>query len=226
MSRPTPVPSDPSGRAAVTICWSIKGGSGTTVVAAALALSSSTPVTLVDLAGDLPAVLGLPEPEGPGLYEWLASDAPAAQLYDLSVAVSAGVSLIPAGRSRDGRSTHERWVDVLDALTSDDHSVLIDSGTGIPPEALHHLADRSLLVTRACYLSLRRALAAPIRPTGVVLVSEPGRALRATDVEAAVGAPVLATVAVDPAVARAVDAGLLTARLPRLMARDLRGIAA
>lgn len=88
------------------------------------------------------------------------------------------------------------------------------------------MADRSLLVTRACYLALRRAVSAPIRPTGVVLVAEPGRALRATDVEAAVGAPVVATVAVDPAVARAVDAGLLTARLPRLMERDLRRIAA
>lgn len=233
MSRHTPGPS--VDRAAVTLCWSIKGGSGTSVVAAALGLSSPTPVTLVDLAGDLPAVLGLPEPEGPGLHEWLASDAPAAQLYDLSLGVSAGVTLIPTGRSGTGPSSrgrpdagwdHERWADVLDALTSDDHSVLIDGGTGVPPDALHRLADRSLLVTRACYLSLRRAVAAPVRPTGVVLVSEPGRALRTRDVEAAIGAPVLATVAVDPAVARAVDAGLLTARLPRLMERDLRGVAA
>lgn len=216
---------DPSGQATVTVCWSIKGGSGTSVVSAALALSSSSPVTLVDLGQDLPAVLGVPEPEGPGLTEWLASDTPAAQLDDLSIRVTDRVTLIPTGRAGD-HECHDRWDEVLDALTTDGHSVIVDSGRRLPPEDLHAMADRSLLVTRACYLALRRAVSAPIRPTGVVLVAEPGRALRATDVEAAVGAPVVATVAVDPAVARAVDAGLLTARLPRLMERDLRRIAA
>ncbi len=61
----------------VTACWSLKGGSGTTVVAAGLALSIQRrigrPVLLVDLAGDLPAALGLPEPTGPGVAEWLAA---------------------------------------------------------------------------------------------------------------------------------------------------------
>ena len=36
----------------VTICWAAKGGSGTTVVTAALALSSASPTLLVDLDGD------------------------------------------------------------------------------------------------------------------------------------------------------------------------------
>lgn len=216
---------DPSVQAAVTVCWGIKGGSGTSVVSAALALSSPSPVTLVDLGSDLPAVLGVPEPEGPGLAEWLASGAPAAQLDDLSIRVTDQLTLIPTGRAGDDEC-HDRWDEMLDALTSDGHIVIVDSGSGFPPHDLHTMADRSLLVTRACYLALRRAVAAPIRPTGIVLVAEPGRALRASDVEAAVGAPVLATVAVDPAVARAVDAGLLAARLPRLMERDLRRIAA
>jgi hypothetical protein len=47
-----------------------------------------------------------------------------------------------------------------------------------------------------------------------VLVDEPGRALRARDIEASLRAPVVATVLLDPAIARAVDAGLLVARLP------------
>jgi hypothetical protein len=38
--------------------------------------------------------------------------------------------------------------------------------------------------------------------------------------------PVEATVAIDPAIARAVDAGLLAARLPRSLGRDLRRVAA
>lgn len=210
---------------AVTVCWSVKGGSGTSVVTAALALTMPPPVTLVDLDGDLPAVLGMAEPHGPGLHDWLASDVPAARLDDLTLRVSEHVTLIPAG-DRQQPATRERWIELLEALTSDGHSVLIDAGTGVPTEDLHHLADRSLLVTRACYLALRHAVASPLRPTGIVLVSEPGRALRTSDVEVAIGAPVVATVAIDPAVARAVDAGLLTARLPRLMERDLRRIAA
>ena len=60
----------------VTVCWSVKGGSGTTVVAATLALSCPTDSLLVDLDGELPAVLGLPEPAGQGVADWLASDAP------------------------------------------------------------------------------------------------------------------------------------------------------
>ncbi len=70
-------------------------------------------------------------------------------------------------------------------------------------------ASDSLLVTRACYLSLRRLVAGPVRPSGVVLVTEAGRALGRADVEDVVGVPVVAEVPIEPAVARAVDAGLL-----------------
>src|SRR5215211_2524357 len=68
----------PGGNGTVLIaCWAAKGGAGTTVVATALArvLTSGAPAgaLLADLAGDVPAVLGLPEPTGPGLAEWLAA---------------------------------------------------------------------------------------------------------------------------------------------------------
>ena len=56
----------------------------------------------------------------------------------------------------------------------------------------------------------------------MILVSEPGRALGAGDVEDVLGVPVRAEVAVEPSVARAVDAGLLTTRLPRSLERALR----
>jgi hypothetical protein len=104
--------------------------------------------------------------------------------------------------------------------------VIVDAGTRPPPPPLTDAADQTLLVTRPCYLALRRAVSTPDRPTGIVLVSEPGRALRAADVERAVGVPVVTQLDLDPAVARAVDAGLLAARLPRLLQRQLAPISA
>jgi hypothetical protein len=59
----------------------------------------------------------------------------------------------------------------------------------------------------------------------VVVVREPGRSLDRHDVERIVGAPVAAEVEVDPAIYRAVDAGLLAStRLPRLLERTLRDV--
>ncbi|MCU1448454.1 MAG: ATPase involved in chromosome partitioning, partial [Acidimicrobiales bacterium] len=83
-------------------CWSVKGGSGTTVVTASLglALASQGPgALLVDLAGDLPAALGVAEPEGPGLADWLraGTEVPSDGLGRLEVEVGAGLALLPSG---------------------------------------------------------------------------------------------------------------------------------
>lgn len=207
-------------------CWSSKGGSGTTVVAASLALllSRRTPegALLVDLAGDAPAALGLPEPDGPGLAGWLraGADVPLDGLSRLESATGQGLALLPRGV---GELRPER-ADVLAALLAgDSRSVVIDCGANLSGAALALAAGatRSVLVTRACFLSLRRALAAPLRPSEIVLLMEPGRSLGRHDIEDCLGAPVIAEVAVDPAVARAVDAGLLASRLPRGLSRDL-----
>src|SRR5438105_1478067 len=96
------------------------------------------------------------------------------------------------------------------------------SGTTVVAAALAASATVSLLVIRPCYLALRRALDAPLRPSGVVLVSEEGRSLGRADVEDVLGVPVRAEIRVDPAVARAVDAALLAGRLPRGLERALR----
>jgi hypothetical protein len=72
----------------------------------------------------------------------------------------------------------------------------------------------TLLVTRGCYLALRRAVRQTTRPAGVVLLEEPGRALGANEVAEVIGAPIVARVPVRPAIARAVDAGVLATRLP------------
>lgn len=222
----------------VTLCWAAKGGSGTTVVAATLALNSTHPSLLVDLDGEIPAVLGLPEPDRPGVVEWLASDTPGEQLADLLIDISPHRWLLPwrCGASWAGPPTppidpaHPRWRDLGDWLQEWTRrwgcDVTIDAGTGQPPAALAERVDRSLLVTRPCYLSLRRVVRGETRPTGVVLVTEPGRALSQRDIEHSLGVPVEATVSFDPAVARAVDAGLLATRPPRIISRELRRVAA
>ena len=216
----------------VTLCWAAKGGSGTTVVAASIALSSPHPSLLVDLDGELPAVLGLPEPMRPGVADWLATTTPAAHLRDLLIDIGPTTWLLPwrSEATLHAVPTADRWA-VFGGWLREwevEHrgDVTIDAGTGTPPAPLVEQVGRTLLVTRPCYLSIRRAVRAATRPTGVIVVNEPGRALQRHEIEYAVGAPVQAIVALDPAVARAVDAGLLAARLPRTLGRDLRRIAA
>lgn len=206
------------------ICWAAKGGSGTTVVACALALSCGhgRPATLVDLSGDSATAFGLPEPTGPGVTEWLLSPtAQAAELARLAIGVRDDVHLIPRGNAV---APGDQWSRLAAALAPP-ATFIVDAGTGCPPRPLIEAAEHSLLVTRPCFIALRRAQQLDIRPSGIVLVDEPGRALTSSDVEHALGAPVVAEVRLDPAVARAVDAGLLASRLPRSLVLSLRSAA-
>ena len=109
--------------------------------------------------------------------------------------IPAGEGPVALGREHDGHT-----------------AVVIDGGTDPqpPPDA-----TASFLVTRACYLAIRRALAAGARPRGIVLIAEPERSLCARDIEDVLDADVIATIPVSPTVARAVDAGLIAARPPR-----------
>jgi hypothetical protein len=113
-------------------------------------------------------------------------------------------------------------------LAVDPRPVVVDAGVIAPGHVSAVVAGAavdSLLVTRACFLSLRRALAAPVRASAVVLLIEEGRSLTAPDVEGALGVPVRAEVSVTMQVARAVDAGVLLTRLPRSLERELRNAA-
>lgn len=199
----------------VVACWSAKGGAGTTVVAAALArrIAAVQPggALLVDTAGDSLAALGMPESDGHGLAGWLRDHDHAGLPV---VTACPGLSVVHRGA---GPLVPDRADDLIDALATDARPTVIDCGTnptGVVA-VLAERADESILVTRSCYLALRRALSdrSP-RPTGVVLVREPSRVLSADDVAVAVRAPVVAEIDVDPAVARTVDAGLLVARTP------------
>lgn len=207
-------------------CWSVKGGSGTTVVSVALALglarSGRGGVLLVDMAGDVPATLGISEPEGPGLSDWFAAgeNVPVDGLARIEIAVTPGLAVIPRG---SGAMIPTERAEVLAAiLAGESRTVVADLGRADQNAAaplMAAAATQSLLVTRPCYLSLRRAVDAPVRPTGIVVVNDPGRALCAADVESVVGVAAVTEIGVDPAVARAVDAGLLASRMPRSLER-------
>jgi len=216
-------------------CWSVKGGSGTTVVATALALVTARRslggALLADLAGDVPAVLGLPEPVGPGLLQWAAAGPQVGgeALARLEQPVAPKLTLLARGEGGagvlDAWENGERLLAALSAAPdASDRTVFVDCGVpvdGGAAAAVASGASLSLLVVRPCYLALRRAVASAVRPSAVILVDEPGRALDRRDVEDALGVPVRAVVRTSDTVARAVDAGLLAARMPRDLARAL-----
>ena len=152
-------------------CWSTKGGVGTSVVAAALALllgrTADRGAVLADLAGDAPAVLGLPEPVSPGLAGWLSAGdrVPADALARIEIEVAPGVALLPRG---DGPLSPGR-VDVLAALLDEaTRPTVADCGRVDDPTvtAVATRASRSLLVTRSCFVALRRVQQAAVRASG------------------------------------------------------------
>lgn len=220
----------------LTACWSVKGGSGTTVVSAALALalaSMGRTVIAADFGGDLPTVLGVADPPGPGLLDWLDAGpgVPSDGLARIAHVGEHGVTIVPRGAWSTGAGAGD-----ADAGTRLAHSlrsvrggspIIADCGKAdtAAVRAFIAAADRSFLVLRPCYLALRRALEAP-RPTAVVLITEPDRSLGLRDVEDVLGVPVAAAIQWDPAIARAVDSGLLSARVPRRLANALRDVAA
>ncbi len=205
--------------------YSCKGGVGCSVTAAATALliARDRPTLLVDLAGDLPDVLGvtphrLAEDVPFGLARWLADDEPGPDgLQRLEVRVTDGLSMLASG---GGVVSHESAGLTLLAsmLASETRPVVVDVGSHRQFDAFLAQAFRSVLVTRSCYVALTRARERPT-PDDIVLVSEPHRALTAADVEAVLGAPITARVDYEPRVFRAVDAGLLAVRLPRPLRR-------
>ncbi len=207
--------------------WSVKGGSGVSVVSAGIACSlarDGTDTLVVDRAGDQPALFGLAAPQTPGVTDWLvADDSDRAALSRLELDVSPSLRLLPRGDA--GPSGGQRDDALVAALHAEDRTVVVDGGTGSATADALADAGTSLLVVRPCYLALRRAVQSRARADGLVLIEEPGRALDATDVARALGTPIRAVVQWDPAVARSVDAGLLASRLPRAFARSLRGVA-
>jgi hypothetical protein len=212
--------------------WSPKGGSGTSVLAAAcaLVLGRRGGARLADLDGDQPALFGLASEPPTGLVDWLGAgpEAPTDALERLTVEASAGVALIPRGtpaRPLAPVPAAEAGAALAVALRDGLVPTVVDLGLAQTPaaRAVLEVADASLVVVRGCYLTLRRAVrAAPLaHSSGLVHVAEPGRAIGRRDVAGVLDRPVLAEVPVRAAIARAVDAGLLPARLPDVLARPV-----
>ena len=195
----------------VTVCASPKGGQGCTTIAAALAVlaaRSSQPTLLLDTRGDAAAILGVSDP------------APASTVAD---AIANAVE--PCDRLRvvsvTGDQIDADAISAISELVAAGHRVIVD--TGNDHDVLHRfdpLSPHRLLVTRPCYLALRRAIGVPFVPDHVVLISEHQRCLTERDVSLALALPVT-SVPYDPAIARAIDAGLLAARLPRCLANAI-----
>ena len=213
------------------VCWSVKGGSGTTVVASTIALmraaESQRGALLVDLAGDVPAVLGLAESSGPGINDWFANCDHGSRMTLQSIAIqaTANLQIIARGLKQLDAKENRNFTELCAALKTFDLPIIVDAGCGLPSPDLLANASSSLLITRPCYLSLRRAAQLSVSPTGIVLINEAGRALGKHDVEAVIGAPVVAEIDFEAAIARAVDAGLLASRIPTIMSKQLAAVA-
>jgi hypothetical protein len=215
---------------ALLTLWSPKGGSGTSVFAAACAVvvGRESGARLVDLGGDQPAVFGLGNDPTRGVGDWLAAgpDAPTDALDRLAVEAAPGVALIPRGEEPGAlapRPAAEAGAALAVALRDGPVPTIVDAGTAAEPavRALLEVSDVSVLVARGCYLTLRRAVRHPAagRVAGVVLVDEPGRAIGAREIADVLGRPVLARIPSKDSIARAVDAGILATRLPDALAR-------
>ncbi len=212
--------------------WSFvapKGGVGVSVIAASVAakLSATIPVTIVDFCGDQPEIFGVGSDvlAVQGVHDWLSADASvsAAALSNLEIEVHSTLRIIPAGITRSSTVSTERCAELVD-VCGRAGMVIADVGVlGADPVAPLSLicaaGDQTTMVVRACYLALRKARLCPVVADHVVELVEGGRSLRTIDVEAVLGQPVTSRLAVDPCVARAVDAGLMMKRLPRALRR-------
>jgi hypothetical protein len=215
---------------ALLTIWSPKGGSGTSVFAAActLVLARESGARLVDLGGDQPAIFGLGSDPARGVTDWLEAGpgAPTDALERLAVEAAPGATLIPCGEdpgSLAPRPAAEAGAALAVALRDGPVPTLVDAATASAPaaRALLEVSDVTLVVVRGCYLTLRRAVRHPAlgRAAGLVVVEEPGRAIGSREIADVLGRPVVARVPARDAIARAVDAGVLAARLPDPIAR-------
>lgn len=214
--------------------WSVKGGVGTTSVAAMLALAQAEraePTVAVDLCGDLPLVLGLnDDPAQLGLGDWCSQSTDPDALARIEQQVRHDLQLVACGTT----SLPAESDTFCDVARSSQRVLIVDCGViderepATPPAQFRRgvvdAADVSLLVVRECFLNLRAVQRSARTADGVVVIREPKRHLGLADVEAVAHAPVVAHMAFDPAIARSIDAGIAHSRLPRLLLRRLGGV--
>ena len=200
-----------------TILSSPKGGTGTSVVAASLAIvsSSSSPTLLVDLSGDQAAILGLPQPPI-GLSDW-ANGMTYREFDEIISLCHDNLYLAPTGTFDFETLNANTWDKLLRALSlkhSEGCNIIVDLGRADIPLALRKIVDTCYLVTRPCYLALRRAVDLETAFSGVIVVNEPDRVLTSRDVESVLKLKCVAEIPYTSEISRRVDSGLLKSRLP------------
>ena len=198
-----------------------KGGQCVTTITAALGVlhaQAGQRTLLIDTGGDLPAILGKSEPLSVGLADYLIN--PNISLDDITINIDENLHIVTRGTGPIAFTTYTYGL--ITGGLGDYDTVIIDAGTFADEWNLH--ADRNVFVTRPCYLAVRRAIHLTQRPTEVVFMAEPGRALSAHDIEVVLGVPIAATVPVDIDTARIIDAGILQSRMPQQMSRALAAL--
>ncbi|MGH1504598.1 MAG: hypothetical protein ACRBI6_13650 [Acidimicrobiales bacterium] len=199
---------------------SAKGGVGCSVVAVAVAASAARrhPTLLVDLAGDLPDLVGVGA-DGPGLADWLDAEfVTPGSLARLARPVTPTLEVLSVGRDLPPADRTERLELLARLLRCWPDQVVVDLGRLTSAaldgrERLAALASRSVIVSRACYLAISAGRRLP-PADDVVLIKEKGRSYRIPDCAGALSAPVTVQLPWDERVARAVDSGLLLSRPP------------
>ena len=215
----------------LVVCWSPKGGSGTSVIATGLAIVDSRSTTkpsndartvIIDLAGDVPAILGIEDPLV-GLAEWI-SDPTAFDIRTLIVDQGTELGVLPRGRAALPESRSGAWSRVaveLANLSNSGSTIIVDAGRGPIPRELESAADHEYVIVRPCYLALRRARLIDHSSDAVIIVTEPDRALKQSDIARVLGLPVAATLDISADIARRVDAGIITSRPSTELTRAL-----
>ena len=215
--------------------WALKGGQGTSTTAAlaAVGVAADRPALLVDLCGDQSNLFRV-DPRREGIAEWSAGDLTARALRHQEVHVTDTLRLLPRGR---GPIDPRRAQELVEWLVGSGQveAVIADAGT-LDPECggeardyqlrrmVAQVAVESVLVTKPCYLALRRCEPNTVSPTGVIMVSDMRRALGPADIEQAAGAPVLATVPLDLQIALAADGGDMAGEPWTETVQQLRGV--
>jgi hypothetical protein len=149
------------------LCWSAKGGSGTTVVSAALSLvlSHRRPALLVDLAGDAPAALGMPNPLAPvSPTGWPHPPPTPRHCSGWPCPPPTPCRCSPPARTHRLADGSPRWGAVgrrRSPTLGRGHAVVIDAGTGSPPAELlaaasHTPARHTPLLSRTAACGCRR----------------------------------------------------------------------
>ena len=188
------------GGVVLVCCWSPKGGSGTSVFAAACALTlardgrrGAPRRSRRRSAADPRARRPIPPP---GCANGCRSASRRRSTRSIGWPCTAphGLTLLPAGRADLADVPPEAGAALGCRVARAPAPTIVDVGVPSDPaplEALLAVADANVVVVRGCYLALRRAVRMPptAGATGAVLVEESGRALGARDVADVLGVP-------------------------------------